>query len=265
MEEKAMKNCPARFSLSLMLLVLSQGLVGCASIQVRPAPLANVHKAAIVAFGWSVDLSSESDKNVSSSIGDIINTSKAIAEMANPAEREQPPRNAYEALSKKIDENLHWTMLQLQEVAANPAVDQTVKSIKVFGDSPAITGIMHPYQADRLSAAQRKELLEKLGVDAVLVADVKIKVGGTSGFAMAGMGSITKYPQATIALTVYGAQDEEPIWRDRWCTGDKATTGVANTMGVQNDSGKEAALAEAMTLALDKLIARYREQAGAAK
>ncbi len=258
-----MKNRRMCLSLPLMLLVLAQTLAGCASVQVKPAPLANVHKAALVAFGWSVDLSSEEDKKVSSSIGDIINTSKAIAEASDASTRELVPRNAYDAVSKKIDENLHWTMLPLQDVAANPAVQQIVTSIKVFGDSPAITGVMHPYQGDRLSSAQRKELAEKLGVDAVVFADVKIKVGGTSGFAMAGMGSITKYPQATIALTVYAPQDEEPIWRDRGATGDKATTGVANTMGVQNDSTRDAALAEATTLSLDKLIARYHEQAAA--
>jgi len=258
-----MKNRHMRLPLPFMLLVLAQALVGCASVQVRPAPLANVHKAAIVAFGWSVDLSSESDKSVSSSIGDVVNASKAIAESADASTREQVPKNAYDALAKKIGESLHWTLLPMQDVAANPAVQQIVTSIKVFGDSPAITGILHPYQADRLSPAQRKELLEKLGVDAVLVADVKIKVGGTSGFAMAGMGSITKYPQATITVTVYNPQDEEPIWRDRGATGDKATTGVANTMGVQNDSTRDAALAEATGLALDKLIARYREQAAA--
>jgi hypothetical protein len=139
-----------------------------------------------VAFGWSVDLSSEEDKKVSSSIGDIVNTSKAIAEAADASTRELVPRNAYDAVAKKIDENLHWTMLPLQDVAANPAVQQIVTSSKVFGDSPAITGIMHPYQADRLSPAQRKELLGKFGVDAVVIANVKIKVGGTSGFAVAG-------------------------------------------------------------------------------
>jgi hypothetical protein len=260
-----MKNRRMCLSLPFMLLVLAQGLAGCASIQVRPAPLANVHKAAVVAFGWSVDLSSESDKSVSNSVGDVINATKAIAESADASTRELVPRGAYDALAKKIDESLHWSMLPLQDVAANPEVQQAVTSIRVFGDSPAITGIMHPYQADRLSPAQRKDLLAKLGVDAVVVADIKIKVGGTSGFAMAGMGSITKYPQATIALTVYGPQDDEPIWRDRGATGDKAATGVANTMGVQNNSTRDAALAEATGLGLDKLIARYRSQPGAAQ
>ena len=75
-----MKHRCIRFSLPFMLLVLAQALVGCASVQLRPAPLANVHKAAIVAFGFSVDLSTESDKNSSSAVGDIVNASKAIAE-----------------------------------------------------------------------------------------------------------------------------------------------------------------------------------------
>lgn len=255
-----MKN---RFSLPFMLVVLAQGLVGCASVQVRQAPLANVHKAAVVAFGYSVDLSTESDKNSSSSIGDIVNASKAIAEASDQATREKVPREAYDALSKKIDENLHWTMLPLQDVAANSEVQQIVTSIKVFGDSPAITGIMHPYQADRISPARRKELLAKLGADALMIADVKIRCGGTSGFALGGLGKVTKYPQASITLTVYGTQDDEPIWRDRMATGDKATTGIAKTMGVQVDETRDAALAEATGLALEKLIGRYREQAAA--
>jgi hypothetical protein len=255
-----MKNLCTYLSMPFMCLLLAQG---CASVQVRSAPLANVQKAAVVAFGYSVDLSTESDKNSSSSIGDIVNASKAIAEASDPTAREQVPRSAYDALSKKVNENLRWTMLPLQEVAANPEVQQIVTSIKVFGDSPAITGIMHPYQADRLTPAQRKELLAKLGVDAVLIADVKIKCGGTSGFALGGMGKVTKYPQASITLAVYGAQDDEPIWRDRMATGDKATTGIANTMGVQVDETRDAALAEAAGLAFDKLIARYREQVSA--
>jgi hypothetical protein len=258
-----MKNRSIRLSLPFMLLVLAQALVGCASVQVRPAPLANVHKAAIVAFGFSVDLSTESDKNSSTSIGDIVNASKAIAEASDPEAREKVPRSAYDAVSKKVGGDLHWTMLTAQDVAASPEVQQIVTSIKVFGDSPAITGVMHPYQADRLSPAQRKDLLAKLGVEALLVADVKIRCGGTSGFSVGGLGKVTKYPQASITLTVYGAQDDEPIWRDRMATGDKAATGITSAVGIQVDDSRDAALAEATGLALDKLMARYREQAAA--
>jgi hypothetical protein len=259
-----MKSSRVCLSAPFMLLVFAQAVAGCASIQVRPAPLANVHKAAIVGFGWSVDLSSDADKKLSSSIGDAINTSKAIATLAQGAEAvEQAPKAAYDAFAKKLDENVHWTILPLQEVAGNPVLQQLMTTTKQLGDSSAITGIMHPFQAGRLSPAQRKELLKGLGVDALLIADVKIKIGGTSGFAMAGMGSITKYPQATLALTAYGAQDDEPMWQDKWATGEKAKTGIANTMGVQNDSTKDEALAEATALGLDKLIARYREAASA--
>lgn len=98
------------------------------------------------------------------------------------------PRAAYEARAKNVGGSLSWATLSAQGVAAKPEVQQIVKSIKVLGDSPAITGVMHPYQADRLTPAQRKDLLAKLGVDALLVADVKIRCGGTSGFALGGMG-----------------------------------------------------------------------------
>ena len=258
-----MKSSRVSLSVPFMLLAFAQAVAGCASIQVRPAPLANVHKAAIVAFGWSVDLSSDSDKQLSNSIGDAINTSKTIAALAEGAEAaQQPARSGYDALAKKLDENVHWAILPLQEVTANAVNQQLNTATHQIGAEAAITGIMHPLQAGRLTPAQRKELLKGLGVDALLIADVKIKVGGTSGFAMAGLGSITKYPQATIALTAYGAQDDEPMWQDRWATGDKAKTGVTNTMGAQNDSTKDAALAEATASGLDKLIARYREQSG---
>jgi hypothetical protein len=246
-----------------MLLAFAQAVAGCASIQVRPAPLATVHKAAIVAFAWSVDLSSDSDKNLSNSIGDAINTSKTIATLAQGAEvAEQPARSGYEALGKKLDESVHWAVLPLTEVTANTVYQQLNTATHQIGAEAAITGVMHPLQAGRLTPAQRKELLKGLGVDALLIADIKIRVGGTSGFAMAGLGSITKYPQATIALTAYGAQDDEPMWQDKYAAGDKAKTGIANTMGAQNDSTKDTALAEAMASGLDKLIARYREQSG---
>jgi hypothetical protein len=259
-----MKSNRVCLSVPFMLLVLAQAVAGCASVQVRPAPMAKVHKAAIVAFGWSVDLSSESDKNLSNSIGDAINTSKAIAALAEGVSAvEVAPRNAYDAFGKKLDESVHWAVLPLQEVAANPAYQQLFVAKKQLGASPAITGIMHPLMAGRLTPAERKELLKGLGVDALLIADVKIKIGGTSGFAMGGMGSITKYPQATLALAAYGAEDDEPMWQDKWATGDKSTTGITNTMGAQNDSTKDAALAEATALGLDKLIARYREAASA--
>ncbi len=256
-----MKDRCMRFSLPFMLLVLAQALVGCASVQVRQAPLASVHKAAIVAFGYSVDLSTENDTG--SSIGDIVNASKAAAEASDPETREKVPRAAYDALSKKVGENLRWTMLTAQEVGANAEVQQIASSIKVFADSSAITGVMHPYQADKLTPAQRKDLMAKLGVDALMVADVRIRCGGTSGLALGGMGKVTKYPQASIIVTVFGAQDDEPIWRDRMATGDKASTGIASAMGIQVDETRDAALAEATGLALDKLMARYHEQAGA--
>jgi hypothetical protein len=258
-----MKNSRVGLSVPFLLLIFAQVVAGCASIQVHPEPLAKVHKAAIVAFGWSVDLSSDSDKNLSNSIGDAINTSKAIAALAQGADAaQQPAKNGYEALAKKLDENVHWAVLPLQEVTANSVSQQLNTATHQLGAEAAITGIMHPLQAGRLSPAQRKELLKGLGVDALLIADVKIKVGGTSGFAMAGMGSITKYPQATVALTAYGEQDDEPMWQDKWATGDKAKTGITNTMGAQNDSTKDEALAEATASGLDKLLERYREKAG---
>ncbi len=258
-----MKCSRVGLSVPFMLLAFAQAVAGCASVQVRPAPLANVRKAAIVAFAWSVDLSSDSDKQLSNSIGDSINTSKAIAALAQgAAAAEQPARSGYDALAKKLDENVHWAVLPLTEVTANTVYQQQNSATHQVGAEAAITGIMHPLQAGRLSPAQRKDLLKGLGVDALLIADVKIKIGGTSGFAMAGMGSITKYPQATIALTAYGAQDDEPMWQDKWAAGDKAKTGITNTMGAQNDSTKDAALAEATGSGLDKLIARYREQSG---
>jgi hypothetical protein len=246
-----------------MVLVLAQAVVGCASVQVRPTPLANVHKVAIVAFGWSVDLSSESDKNLSNPVGDAIGTSKAISALAKGAPAaDQPAVTAYGAFGKKLEEDLHWTVIPLQDLSANPALQQAITSHRRMGDNYAIPGIMHPLHADRLNAAQRKELMTALGVDALVIADVKIKVGGTSGFAMGGMGKITKYPQATIALTAYGAQDAEPMWQDRWAAGEKSKTGIANTMGVVNDSTNDTALAEATASGLDRLIARYREQSG---
>ena len=258
-----MRNNCVRLSTSFMLLVLAQGLVSCASVQVRPTPLANVHKAAIVAFGWSVDLSSESDKNLSNPVGDAISTSKAIASIGKGAPAaDQPAVAAYDALGKKLEADLHWTVVPLQDVAANPALQQLISSNRRTGDNYAIAGIMHPLHADRLSATQRKELLAALGVDALVVADIKIKVGGTSGFAMGGMGKITKYPQATIAVIAYGPQDAEPMWQDRWAAGEKSKTGIANTMGVVNDSTNDTALAEAIASGLDRLIARYREQSG---
>jgi len=246
-----------------MLLGLTQVLVSCASVQVRPTPLATVHKAAIVAFGWSVDLSSESDKSISNPVGDAMSTSRAISALAKGAPAaDQPAVTAYGAFGKKLEEDLHWTVVPLQDLAANPALQQFIASNRRMGDNYAIPGIMHPLHVDRLSAAQRKELLAALGVDALVVADVKIKVGGTSGFAMGGMGKITKYPQATIALTAYGSQDAEPMWQDRWAAGEKSKTGIANTMGVVNDSTADSAFAEATASGLDRLIARYREQSG---
>ncbi len=97
-----------------------------------------------------------------------------------------------------------------------------------------------------------------LGVDAVAIVHLTFVVGDTSGFALGGIGKVTKYPKAIVRMLVQGAREPEPLWRDRGAEGAPAKTGMAVTMGAEINEHENQALGEALDGGIDALMARYR-------
>jgi NAD(P)-dependent dehydrogenase (short-subunit alcohol dehydrogenase family) len=96
-----------------------------------------------------------------------------------------------------------------------------------------------------------------LGVDAVATVNLTYTVGKTGGFAVAGMGSTTRYPVATAHLTVVDTNGQV-IWEDYAAKGKVASTGLRTTMGADLVENETEVLSEAAASAFDAVIERYQ-------
>ncbi len=243
------------------------GLVGCATVKVQRERTAQVKTAAIIAFTGENAMGEDKDapKN---GVGDIINSVNSIKSLTSgeydKAKQEQGNK-AYELLRAKLEQALGWKVLSREELKKSDPYQKKlaeVGPVKIghgWGYQTA-ENVLLAEDARQVDAATRNAFIQSLGVDAVAVARVKYVVGDKSGFAMGGIGKITRYPKAIVEFRLYDAKSEDPAWEDRWAEGEPTKEGFENTMGVQLTEKETEILTSAADSGFGKLVARYNEK-----
>jgi hypothetical protein len=238
-------------------------LTGCATVQVQHERAQAIKTVALVGFTGVTELQ---DKNAPhNAVGDIMNAvhdTKDVFGGGLDQRRMAQAETVYQSLAQHVKAATGWQFTDRKLLANDPAYQALLKD-NPNTDSLTVTGlqrlpdVLRAEPAERMDAAQRKELLEKLGVDAIAVAKVRYVIGDKSGFSIGGMGHTTIYPKAIVEFTVLDGGDK-PVWRDRWCEGSPTKVGLENIMGAKQNENETQVLTAAADSAFGKLAERYQ-------
>jgi hypothetical protein len=249
------------------LLGVATALWGCGHIGANLNRVSSVQSAAIIGFTGTVDLS---DENSSGTVSGGLASIQGIQDINSPevaARRLKEAEGAYYAVATRLHGKLNWTVLAQEAVTQNPVMqkifrakmgDRRVNAGYRFG----IPNILWAELAD-LPIAEQKELKTALGVDALLVANVRIVSGRTYGYGVNGNGTFDVFPKAIIAFTAYDATPE-PFWREPYNEGPPTQGKVQRNMGIVAPENEPNVVIEATQLATDVLLQKLDAARGAA-
>lgn len=237
---------------------------GCASLQVKKDKVAQAKTVAII--GYQGVLMLDDARQQGSGLADTIGAIKGAADaMSGQLEvrRIAEAEAGYAVLSQKLATGMGWTMVERATVAANPAYAAWLAKYPNMGlavmGMQRLADVLRADVVSLLNDKERMDLAKALQVDAVAVASIQYHVGETSGFAIGGMGKVTKYPRATVDFALYPGNEGEPVWRDRRAVGETTKDGLATTMGAEINENEAAVLDAAVKSCFDALLQRYRE------
>ncbi len=242
---------------------MALALSGCATVQVQHERAKEIKTVALVGFTGVTELK---DKNApKSGVGDImnaVNDSKDVFGGELDKRRMAQAEAAYQSLTQHVTTATGWQFSDRKLLASDANYAALLKdnpntdSITVMG-LQRLPEVLRAEPAERMDPAAQKELMQKLGVDAIAVAKVRYVIGDKSGFTIGGMGKTTIYPKAIVEFTVLDGSDK-PVWRDRWCEGSPTKVGLENVMGAKNNENETQVLTAAYESAFDKLTERYQ-------
>lgn len=178
----------------------------------------------------------------------------------------------YHSLEKGLAKERKWKVVERAVVAANPAYqafyEQKMKGLQMRPSIRAHTkllsanGIVDAQPVEVADVTKHKELLKKLGVDAIAVAHVDIKLEKGGGLKKL-VGAGDYYPQATSRFAVFDGKSEEPMWRDLSAEGERVSEGVEHIFGISTKANAlDNKMAAAAENSFSKLMARFRDGNG---
>ncbi len=175
----------------------------------------------------------------------------------------------YAALEKQLGKEMKWKVTDRKQVAGHAFYqtfyDDKMKGFQSRPPSPsgvvylAANGIVDAWPVEIADSSRRKEIMKKLGVDAIVVATVKIELEKGGGLKML-VGAGDYFPKATVRFSVFDAKSEDPAWRDLAAVGEPVSEGVEHVFGfAPNISQLEKKMASAAENSYKKLFSRFRE------
>jgi hypothetical protein len=151
--------------------------------------------------------------------------------IATPSEH---AKDIYEEMRKNIQANLKWNAKDIDFLTRKKeyqaSYDQTMKGFQnkvPVGENRSlfiVENIMDYSSARILGPNGRDALMESLGVDAIIAAQVYVDL---KAFTVMGVGN--RYPQARVSFQVYRKGESAPIWYDGNLEGEKSSKSVGAT------------------------------------
>jgi len=243
-EEKKMKT------LTILIRIFSLvSLVGCGSFKVRDRDdqaVAGIKKAALISFSVYEPQSPKVGFNLSKG------QTEARAGGTMGSQSDPTVDQMYGDLQASLSKGLNWKVLGQNEMTVSEEYKRAYKRTMEGWQNkmPPGEGIQHfkiqnvmDFDSARILGPQgRDQLIDGLGVDALVVARVDVLLNGTS---IMGFGS--KHPQARLALFVYKKGIEKPVWFDGGIDGSEAKESVGSTAFIDDDLLKKLSTESART------------------
>jgi hypothetical protein len=215
-------------------LLLGASLAACASGTVDHARLRQARAVAVVGFSAHLDLPEASGPKVAAAgVGWAVGPGGA----ARSAEAAQATA-LYEGLRAALREGLGWSVLSRPELLARPAfaaVLQAQGAVErgLLARSDRYVhpeGVLWEIKARALTLEERERLLEGLGVDLLVVAQVHLTPEE---------GDATR-AVAQVELLAYAAGAADPVWHHRGPVGPAAATPEAAALEAYRRAAEEA-------------------------
>jgi hypothetical protein len=230
-------------------------------VSIQAQRMSAVKKVAVI--GYSARLSQEQKQ-------DIVSMANTLNSLANddktPAEKQASL--AYGLLVNTLSKHLQCTVLSEEEVANNATYRALWEKVSQKGFSGFATAmskldkdyhlehILWDYRADALSYEDKKNLIQALGVDAVVVA--KTDVSASSSLSIGSFNSSDF--KGTTSLKMFDAVDPTPVWKDPYAKGAASESASTFTlMGVDLGDDKAEYFLQAIQHSFNKLISRYKK------
>jgi hypothetical protein len=248
--------------------------VGCASTAIQHQRVEQVKSVAIVGLAAGLNIENRTQGKGAAELGAAQEISN-LGSDEKIAERKEQGNQLYDALVAEIGKTLGWTVKSRAEVvgdAANQAlyVEKIGEPnrLQLGGMRIYVPGVLWTERVSGLTPPERQKLLESLGVDALVFADVHFfvgkigpvtwKAGNDGGFVVTGPipGTSAAYPAARVRLEVYDSDFPQPIWADS-AAGEPAKAGVVSTMGIEYKTDLVPILKDALHSAWAALLQAY--------
>ncbi|MEQ1506389.1 MAG: hypothetical protein ABMB14_29445 [Myxococcota bacterium] len=229
----------------------------------------SVKSAAIIGFGGTIEIEATETK---SGIGvvDTVNQIKQVSETidglqsgAAKAGAVDDTVRAYTTIETGLESGFGWTVPSNEELAATPAYQQVAagytgqsklaQMAAGWGAGMCPPGIVHWASISRMKQPERDALIDALGVDAVLVAQLTV-TGHDQGVSVGGIGTSRVKPQASVRLSLYQKGEKKAVWTG-FATGPKVDEAIKADFGSAADPSD--AIVEAIHLGIDKLTEKY--------
>lgn len=176
----------------------------------------------------------------------------------------------YASLSERLKQDLKWTV-HTPELVSRDFNYEALRQQKTTGwQSRPITGenissftapgIVEAWTIDRMSADERAELAKHLGVDAIVVAQLRVELKKGGGLKQL-VGAGDYFPQATLTFKVYEPKGDDTFWQDTWARGEPVAVGTGHFAGLTNAAALNRQVVVAAESAYRALITRYQAKA----
>ena len=248
-----------RLTLSLP-LALALIVSGCSTLNVQKDQVAKVKTVAVVGFSIIQDVPvtptislafGSKDNSMSSGFNGALCENRSHAQLIE--------KNLTDHLAK----DMGWKLVDAVVVQKSPIIDQTLQwqhsngrplqmipsKTKCYTDE----NIPEAFAFERKSLEERRQVMKDLGVDAVIVAQVRVELENSSILSI--VGGAEYQPRSTLNFAVYNAEQEDPIWRDTWARGEPEEKGIVAWMGFTNNDKLTAKIVSSSQSAFDKLVA----------
>lgn len=221
--------------MKLFVRILFTGLVmaslsSCASLSHKKddQALSQVRKVAVVAF--------TADEPASATLGFSLTSHKAKAEAGGSliSQKSESVDQMLQELQDSFANNMHWSVVDTEAMTQNSGYTSAFKRTMEgwqnkmppgAGQNRFIVDHVMDFDCVRiLDRSGRDQLIDALGVDAIVAAQVKVIMNGTS---VMGIGS--RHPQSNLSFMMYVKGQDAPVWFEGQIQGKEAEKSVGVT------------------------------------
>ncbi len=225
---------------NISIIAMALWLAACTSSRVKDqASVSKIKKVAIVAF----TVTEPQGAKISLNIGKGLESAPGGSHMTETSPHID---SMYTSLGENLRSKLKWQVVDLKDLKAHPAYKIAYKNTMEGWQNKMPTGQgLQDYEVEGLmdwnglrllKQEGREQLIQALGVDAIIMAKSYVVLDGVT---VLGIGD--KYPKAHVSLEIYGKGQEDPIWREVF-TGEKSEKSVGKTAFIDSDILKESSL-----------------------